>query len=119
MKDDTLTIALAKERVQQFVDERAWRAFHTPKNLSMAVAVEASELMEIFQWAAEEETQKLIERKRRAIEDEVADVFMDLLCFCNVCDIDLGAAFNTKLEATKKKYPVEKIKGRAIKYTDL
>ena len=62
--------------------------------------------------------QQIVTKKRRAIEDEVADVFMGLLSFCNVCDIDLATAFNAKLEATKKKYPVDKVKGRAVKYTE-
>lgn len=119
MQDDTLTINKAKKSVAQFVAERDWQQFHTPKNLSMAIAIEASEIMEHFLWVDSEKSKTKLQEKRSDIEDEVADVFIALLSFCNVCDIDLGDAFFAKLDSTKKKYPADKVKGRAIKYTDL
>lgn len=119
MQDDTLVIGKAKKAVEQFVAERDWKKFHTPKNLSMNLVSEASELMDIFLWVDSATSDEQLKQKRKEIEDEAADVFLALLAFCNACDIDLGAAFGAKLEATKEKYPIDKVKGRAVKYTDI
>ena len=119
MNDDTLTLSKAKKLVKQFVDERDWQKFHTPKNLSRDIATEAAELMELFLWVESADSAQRVSEKRQEIENEVADVLMGLLCFCNTCNIDLGAAFEAKLESTKKKYPVDKVKGRAVKYTEI
>jgi NTP pyrophosphatase (non-canonical NTP hydrolase) len=119
MNDDTLTFSKAKKVVEQFVAERDWQQFHSPKNLSMDIAAEAAELMEFFLWVESSKSLEKFNQKQKDIEDEVADVLMGLLSFCNTCNIDLGAAFFAKLESTKKKYPVDKVKGRAVKYTDI
>ena len=119
MQDDTVTIHKAKKAIEQFVAERDWQKFHTPKNLSMDIAVEASELMEIFLWVESADSEQRLQEKRKEIEDEAADVLIALLAFCNVCDIDLGSAFFAKLESTKKKYPADRVKGRAVKYIDI
>jgi len=117
--DNDLTIQTLKKLSEEFVAERDWQQFHTPKNMSMDIAVEAAELMELFLWCESKDSLDCVEQNRQEIEDEVADVFNALLCFCNSANIDLTAAFLSKLEKVKKKYPVEKARGRAVKYTQL
>jgi dCTP diphosphatase len=119
MNDATLTLSKAKEAVEQFVAERDWQKFHSPKNLSMDIAAEAAELMEFFLWVESADSMQKVNEKRREVEDEAADILIALLGFCNVANIDLGAAFLAKLGSTKQKYPIHKVKGKAVKYTDL
>ena len=97
--------------ILNFVQERDWEKFHTPKNLSMALSVETSELVEIFQWQDEE---SLIDNKAEIIEkskEEVADIFFYLVRVCQVLDLDLEEAFFKKIEKNKNKYPAEKYRG--------
>jgi dCTP diphosphatase len=108
-----------KKRIERFAQERDWEKFHTPKNLTMALAVEAAELMEIFQWlGGEAGMDGLSKKKRVAVEHEVADVFIYLLRFCSVAEIDLLAVAETKLKHNAKKYPAQVVKGKADKYTE-
>ena len=111
---------LMKERIQKLVSERDWQRFHTPKNLVMALAGEAGELVEIFQWLTDEQAQKIMEDGAKASEvrDELADIFYYILRLSMVLKIDLEEAFNQKLDKTEKKYPVELAKGNARKYTE-
>lgn len=110
-----------KERVLAFARERDWGQFHSPKNLSMALAAEAAELMENFLWATTEESRALAAdpRKRDAIEQELADIVIYALQFANQTGIDVAAAIAAKMEINARKYPVEKARGRSDKYTDL
>lgn len=101
-----------------FASEREWEKFHTIKNLTMAIAMEAAELMEPFIWVDQEEAKKVLETKRQDIEDEVGDILFGLLLFCNRSSINLASAFETKLKKTAKKYPVELCKGKPHKYTE-
>ncbi|HUJ45459.1 MAG TPA: MazG-like family protein [Opitutaceae bacterium] len=121
LTDAATTLADLKQRVLAFVRERDWEQFHSPKNLSMALAAEAAELMEHFLWtpgaAAPVRTGEAA--RRREIEDELADVVIYALEFANVTGTDLAAAIETKLAANARKYPVEKARGRADKYTEL
>lgn len=117
MKDNTLTIQQLKNKVEEFVKERDWEQFHSPKNLSMAIAIEAAEVMEPFTWIKSDDSLEYFEKHQTEIEDEVADVLIALLCFVNRTNMDLGSAFEKKLEEIKKKYPTEKVKGRSDKYT--
>lgn len=117
MNDVSATLQQCKEMVQKFVKERDWNTFHTPKNLSMDISIEAAELMEKFLWVEDDAIYKKLEDERADIEDELADTFMALLCFANVCQIDLAKAFLRKLEKTAQKYPVEQVKGKSHKYT--
>ncbi len=119
--DTATTLAELKQRVLAFARERDWEQFHSPKNLSMALAAEAGELMEHFLWAESAASQARAREpaRRREIEDELADVVIYALEFANVTGIDLAAAIETKLAANAKKYPVEKARGRADKYTEL
>ena len=119
--DETATIAAIKARVLAFARERDWEQFHAPKNLSMALAAEAGELMEHFLWATPEASRTIAtdSTKRPRIEDELADVVIYALEFANMTGIDVAAAIERKMAANAAKYPVEKARGRAEKYTEL
>ena len=121
LTDATTTVAELRERVLAFVHERDWEQFHSPKNLSMALAAESGELMEHFLWADSQASLQVAHdpKKRPGIEAEIADVVIYSLEFANICGIDLAAAIEAKMAANAKKYPVEKAKGRADKYTEL
>jgi dCTP diphosphatase len=110
-----------KERVLAFARERDWEQFHSPKNLSMALAGEAAELMENFLWVTPEESRTSANEKRRrkAIEEELADVFIYALQFANQTGIDVASAIESKMKENARKYPVEKSRGRSTKYTEL
>lgn len=104
------------ERIRAFADEREWNQFHTPKNLAMALSVEASELVEIFQWLTPEEAAAVMSTERgQAVRDEVADVMTYLLRFADVLDIDLDAAMESKTAQSAQRYAVETSKGNAAK----
>ena len=121
MHDATTTVAELRERVLAFVRARDWEQFHSPKNLSMALAAETGELMEHFLWSDSESSLAAARdpQRRPAIEAEIADVVIYALEFANICGIDLAAAIETKLAANAAKYPVEKSRGRSEKYTEL
>jgi NTP pyrophosphatase (non-canonical NTP hydrolase) len=121
MTDSSTTLADLKARVLAFARERDWEQFHAPKNLSMALAAEAGELMEHFLWATPEESQAVAKdpAKRRKIEDELADVVIYALEFANIAGMDVAAAIERKMADNAKKYPVEKSRGRSDKYTEL
>lgn len=121
MTDDTATLQTLKARVRDFAVEREWLQFHSPKNVSMALAAEAGELMEHFLWT---DAPASIERahdpqRRQDIEDELADIVIYALEFANVTGIDLTSAIEAKMAQNARKYPVEKARGRSEKYTEL
>lgn len=105
-------------KIDQFVTERDWAQFHTPKNLAMAMIVEAAELVEQFQWDTPQESQQLTPEKREAVSHELADTFVYLLRIAEVLKIDLIEAANAKIELNAKKYPVEKARGSNARYTE-
>jgi len=119
--DSTATIAELKTRVLAFAREREWEQFHSPKNLSMALAAETGELMEHFLWADGAASRERCREpdRRRKIEEEIADVVIYSLEFANITGIDLAADIEAKLAANAQKYPVEKARGRSEKYTEL
>ncbi len=121
LTDATTTIQELKGRVLAFARERDWEQFHAPKNLSMALAAEAGELMEHFLWSTPEASRAVMDdpAKRAKIAEELADVVIYALEFANVTGLDVAAAIEAKMAANGKKYPVEKAKGRAEKYTEL
>jgi dCTP diphosphatase len=121
LTDSATTVAELKARILAFVRERDWEQFHSPKNLSMALAAEAGELMEHFLWATAEQSQAVASDpvKRGKIADELADVVIYAIEFANITGLDLSASIEAKMVANAKKYPVEKAKGRADKYTEL
>jgi NTP pyrophosphatase (non-canonical NTP hydrolase) len=100
--------------VREFVDERDWRQFHTPKNLSMALAIEAAELMEHFQWLTPKESQALA--ADRAKLSEVADELSDVLCYglalANELGLDISDSLARKMEKNRAKYPADEFRGR-------
>jgi dCTP diphosphatase len=108
-----------KDTVRKFIQERDWQKHHTLKNLSMDIAIEASELMEHFLWSEGSNSLETLNTKRAHIEEEVADVFFSLLCFCNEANIDLSQALQNKLILTAERYPVDKAKGKTTKHTNL
>jgi NTP pyrophosphatase (non-canonical NTP hydrolase) len=114
MGDATTTLATLKDAVRQFAAERAWEPFHSPKNLSMGLAVEAAELMEHFLWldAAASYTVTADPVKRTAVADEMADVANYLLNLSNVLGIDLSEAITTKMAKNALKYPADEYRGR-------
>ena len=117
--DKTYTLEELKKIKQQFVDERNWNQFHTPNHLAAKIAIEAGELLEKFVWLTSEQSFAELATNRQEIEDEFADIFMLLLCFANATKIDMTATMMTKLEKVKAKYPIDKAKGVATKYTKL
>jgi len=104
-------------RINDFVVERDWAQFHTPKNLAMAMIVEAAELVEQFQWDTAQESQQLSPEKREAVSHELADTFVYLLRIAEVLKIDLIAAANQKIDLNAIKYPADKARGSNAKYT--
>jgi len=108
----------------QFARERDWEQFHTPKNLAAALSVEASELLEIFQWLSDKQSKNLCKKSssnkkvRRKIAHEMADVLVYLLRLSTVMDIDLMQAISEKMVENAKKYPAEKVRGSAKKYNE-
>jgi NTP pyrophosphatase (non-canonical NTP hydrolase) len=108
-----------RAQLHAFVAERDWDQFHTPKNLAMALVGEAGELVEHFQWLTPEQSSNLPAETRAEVELEIADVLLFLLRLCDKLDVDPLAAAERKLELNRRKYPVEKAKGRATKYDKL
>lgn len=107
--------------LHEFAEARDWNQFHDAKNLSMALVVEAGELVEILQWLTAEEASKVMEEPRTAaaIREELADVFGYLLRIADILDVSLVEALDQKLEVNEDKYPIIKSKGNAKKYTEL
>lgn len=113
---------IAKDILEQlllFRRERDWEKFHTPKNLSAALAVEVAELLECFQWASDSELEELVARERAAIKDEIADIAILLSYLCHDLNIEIGEAVQSKIEKNRQKYPVNLAYGSATKYNRL
>ena len=108
------------QRVDQFTLERDWSQFHTPKNLAMALTVEAAELLELFQWEdGAAGMENFTVAKRESVGDEVADIFIYLLRFCSVTGLDILNVADKKLKLNAIKYPVGLSKGSSKKYDEL
>jgi NTP pyrophosphatase (non-canonical NTP hydrolase) len=121
LSDSATTVAELKNRVLAFARERDWEQFHAPKNLSMALAAEAGELMEHFLWATPEESRAVARDPARSarIAEELSDVVIYALEFANATGIDLASSIEAKIAANAAKYPVDKARGRSAKYTEL
>lgn len=121
LADSTTTVGELKARVLAFARERDWEQFHAPKNLSMALAAEAAELMEHFLWSDPEASRAVAAEpaRRSRIADELADVVIYALEFANITGLDVAAAIEAKMAENARKYPVDRAKGRADKYTEL
>jgi len=106
------------QKLKQFVEVRDWTQFHSPKNLAMAMIVEAAELVEHFQWSTEDESYHMSPEKLDQVGQEIADTFVYLLRLAQVLNIDLIDAANKKIALNALKYPVDKARGKNNKYTD-
>ncbi len=107
------------EKLRKFADERDWEQFHSPKNLSMALTVEAGEILECFQWLTEEQSKNLNPEALKRVKEEIGDVQIYLARLADQLGFSPLEAAEEKLKQNKKKYPVEKVKGKAKKYTEL
>ncbi len=107
--------------VMAFAEDREWLQFHTPKNLSMAIASESAELMELFLWCESHDSRALPEdsESRARIEEELADILIYSLQMANIAGIDPGQAIRNKLEVNARKYPVGLCRGRSLKAAQL
>jgi NTP pyrophosphatase (non-canonical NTP hydrolase) len=110
--------ALAAE-LRNFATERDWDQFHSPKNLVMALSVEVSELIEHFQWLTEEQSSALPPKKLQQVREEIGDVLIYLTRLADKLGVDMLEAAAKKLEVNRAKYPAEKVRGSAKKYTEL
>ncbi|MCG8424325.1 MAG: nucleotide pyrophosphohydrolase [Proteobacteria bacterium] len=117
---EPLDIAAIQAQLRQFVGEREWDRFHTPKNLVMALSGEVGELTELFQWLSEEESWRIMDaaESAQAVRDEIADVLMYLLRIADVLGVDPAPAVQAKMRKNAAKYPVEHWRGKARKYTE-
>ncbi len=104
--------------LREFSKEREWDQFHSPKNLAIALSVEASELLEIFQWLTEAESLDLSTEKRQCVGEEMADVFLYLLRLADRMGIDLTNEAEKKIEKNRGKYPADRVRGSSKKYTE-
>lgn len=113
-----MDVMAIQKRLREFAELRQWEKFHSPKNLSMALAAEAAELLEIFQWLTEEESRGLVtsSERMREVREEVADVLIYLVRLSDVLGIDIESAVSEKLSVNESKYPVEASRGNAVKY---
>ena len=110
VRDETI------RRVLKFRDDREWRQFHTPKDLAISMSLEAAELLELFQWSG---TDLECADKRDQLKEELADVLSYCILMADVCGLDLDEIMNEKVTKNEAKYPVEKARGSAAKYTEL
>jgi dCTP diphosphatase len=107
------------DRIRKFRDERDWLQFHNPKDLAVSISVEASELLELFQWDSAEQSKRTMVERREAVSDEIADVAIYLIELADIAGIDLAKAIDAKLAKNALKYPVEKSRGVSTKYDKL
>jgi NTP pyrophosphatase (non-canonical NTP hydrolase) len=114
----TSDLIALRDAMRAFVAERDWAQFHSPKNLAMALSVEAAELVEHFQWLTEEQSRTLDAAARAPVADELADVLLYLVRIADELGIDLHAAATAKMVRNAQKYPADKARGSARKYTE-
>ena len=107
------------KKLRKFADERDWEQFHSPKNLSMALTVEAGEILECFQWLTEEQSKNLDPEALRRVKEEIGDVQIYLARLADQLGFSPLEAAEEKLKQNIRKYPAEKVKGKAKKYTEL
>ena len=119
MTDKQATLDDLKKKIVTFINKRDWSQFHTPKNLSMAIATEAAELMEHFRWEKDGEDTAKLKTNRSQVEAELADILAFVLSFAYHYQIDLSKALSKKMKINEKRYPVKKSKGNAKKYLEL
>jgi len=106
------------QRLRQFAKDRDWDQFHSPKNLTMALSVEVAELAEHFQWLTEEQSKNLDDKTLAEVSDEIADVQAYLIRLADKLGVDILKAVDAKIEKNEEKYPADKVRGSAKKYTE-
>jgi len=116
---DTGPLFELREQLRRFARERDWEQFHVPKNLAIALSVEAAELLEHFQWLSESESQNLTEEQLEQVREEIADVLLYLVRLADKLDVDLIDVATSKIKLNAQKYPVDKSRGTSKKYTKL
>jgi dCTP diphosphatase len=121
LREEILVSEVTKitEKIVKFRDERDWMQFHDPKNMAVSIILEASELLEHFQWKTKEEVEKYVMQNNAEIKDEIADIALYLFELADNLGISLVGAMEEKLKKNEMKYPVEKAKGRHTKYNKL
>lgn len=119
MNDKVTTLRELRDLVEKFIDARDWYQFHSPKDLSMAISVEASELVEKFLWINQKKSFQEIEDNRQEIEYELADVIITAINFARAAKIDIAKSVENKIKLNAKKYPIEKAKGKYTKWDKL
>lgn len=107
------------QKIKKFRDERDWMQFHDPKNMAISIILEASELLEHFQWKTKAEVESYIKTYKIEVQEEIADIAMYLFELADNLGIDLVKAMNKKLKKNTLKYPIRKAKGKHIKYNKL
>lgn len=107
-----------RDRLRDFARERDWDQYHTPKNLSMALIAEAAELVEHFQWVEGDKSHLLEDKTRKSVEEELADILIYLVRISDKLGVDLFEAVERKIVINEQKYPAEKVRGSAKKYTE-
>lgn len=115
------TIKQLMNMVQEFCEAREWNQFHNPKDLAIGISTEANELLDIFRFKSEEQIKELFKDKksREHIEEETADTLFFLLRFAQMNNLDLYQCVQSKIKKNNVKYPIEKVKGKNLKYTEL
>ncbi|MEH6471158.1 MAG: nucleotide pyrophosphohydrolase [Halopseudomonas sp.] len=106
-----------KAYLRDFAEQRDWQQYHSPKNLAMALTVEAAELLEQFQWLSEGQSKKLSAEQHQAVSDEIADIQVYLVRLADQLDINILEAVAHKTKQNEQKYPADQVRGRADKYT--
>ena len=107
------------KRIVSFRDARDWKQFHKPKDLAISLTLEAAEVLEHFQWKTNEEIEQYVKSNKEDIGEELADVLYWVLLMSNDLDINIAEAFDKKMEQNENKYPVDKAKGKHLKYNKL
>lgn len=116
---DDLSLERLRDRLREFAAARDWDQFHSPKNLAIALCVEVGELLEHFQWLSDQTSLTLPDDKLEKIKEELADVLLYLIRLADVLNVDLIKSADTKIKANAQRYPVDKSRGSAKKYTEL
>lgn len=112
------TLPELQAKVRAFADARDWGQFHSPRNLAMALNVEAGELLELYLWSADAGPQPPTPERQARVAEEAADVLFCLLNFCERAGVDLDAALEAGLAKAERKYPADRVRGRALKYDE-
>ena len=112
-------LRLIKDRIKKFNSDRDWERFHNPKDVALSLSLEASEVLEHFQWKSDEDIKNFSEAKKEEMSDELADVLYWVVYLSDIMGINILDSFNNKMKKNEEKYPIEKSKGKSTKYTNL